>query len=349
MKRALLLIILLLSPSAAAQVEQRQARVGLIDFYGYTGFDVDKVRAALPVREGETFPTPQALNAMRPRIEEAVRLVTGRPATEVSFLSPGRDELIIYVGLSGKNVKSLPRNPAPKGTARLPSEAVDVYRQVESAFFSAMQRGASGDDHSKGYSLSADDATLREKQLAMHEYAARHEAVIRAVLRSSADDEQRRMAAEMLGYANQSRRQVADLVRATHDPDDEVRNNATRALMVLANSDTKVAASIPAAGFIEMLNSGTWSDRNKAAGLLSALSRWRAPMLLSALRARAFDSLTEMARWRGQGHSYAARTILGRVAGIEEAQLMKLVSDDAKVNVIIDAARRIPRVGRAKF
>lgn len=340
MKRALLLIVLLLSPSAAAQVEQRQARVRLIDFYGYTGLDVDKVRAALPVREGETFPTAQALNVTRTRIEEAVRRVTGRPATEVSFLSPGRDEWIIYVGLSGKNVKSLPRNHAPRGTARLPSKAVDVYRQVDSAFFSAMQRGASGDDNSKGYSLSPDDATLREKQLAMHEYAARHEDVIRAVLRSSADDEQRRMAAQMLGYANRSRRQVADLVRATRDPDDDVRNNATRALMVLANSDPKVAASIPAAGFVEMLNSGTWSDRNKAGGLLSTLSRWRSPGLLSTLRARALDSLTEMARWRAQGHAYAARTILGRVAGIEETQLTKLVSDDAKVDVIIDAARR---------
>lgn len=340
MKGALLLIILLLSPSAVAQVEQRQARVGLIDFYGYTGLDVDRVRAALPVREGETFPAPSAFGTLRPRIAEAVRRVTGRPATEVSFVSPGKNEWVIYVGLSGKTVKSLPRNPAPKGRARLPSDAVDVYRQVESAFSSAMERGATGDDHSKGYSLSPDDAALRAKQLAMHEYAARHEEVVRAVLRSSADDGQRRMAAEMLGYANQSARQVAELVRASRDPDEYVRNNATRALLVLANSDPKVAASIPADGFIEMLNSGTWTDRNKASGLLLALSRWRAPKLLAALRARALDSLVEMTRWRAQGHSYAARMMLGRVAGIEESQLSKLVDDNTQADVIIDAARR---------
>lgn len=341
MKSALLLlIVLLLSQPAASQGEQRAARVGFIDFYGYTGLDVDKVRAALPVHEGETFPTPSAFEALRPRIEEAVRRVTGRPATEVSFVSPGRDEVLIYVGLSGKNLKSVPRDPAPKGTARLPPEAVDVYRQMDAAFLSAMRRGATGDDHSKGYSLSPDDATLRAKQLAMHEYAARHEEVIRTVLRSSDDDTQRRMAAELLGYANQSRRQIADLVRATHDPDEYVRNNVTRALLVLADSDPKAAASIPAGGFIEMLNSGTWTDRNKAGGLLSALSRWRAPKLLAALRARAFDSLIEMARWREQGHSYAARMILGRVAEIEEAQLTKLVNDNAQVDFIIDAARR---------
>lgn len=345
MKSALLLIVLLSSPLAAgrtapAQAELREARVRLIDFFGYAGLDVDRVRAAMPIREGETFPTLVALKATRPKIEEAVRRVTGRPATDVDFVSPGRGEWFVYVGLSGRNVNSLSYNRAPKGTARLPREAVDVYKQAEAAFFSAMERGATGDDHSKGYSLSPDDATLRAKQLAMHEYAARHEDVIRVVLRSSADVEQRRIAAEMMGYANQSRRQIAALVRATRDPDDSVRNNSTRALMVLANSDPKAAASIPAAGFVEMLNSGTWTDRNKGSGLLLALSRWRAPKLLASLRAQALDSLIEMARWHETGHASAAWMILGRVGGIEEEQLAKLASDNTHVDVIIDAARR---------
>ena len=346
MKNALLIILLLLTfaagrtGTAPAQVELREARVGLIDFFGYAGLDVERVRASMPIREGETFPSLVALKATRPKIEEAVRRVTGRTATDVDFVSPGRGVWLVYVGLSGRNVKSLTYNPAPKGTARLPPEALEVYRQVDEAFFSAMQRGATGDDYSKGYSLSPDDATLRAKQLAMHDYAARHEDVIRVVLRSSADDGQRRIAAEMLGYANQSRRQIAALVRATHDPDDSVRNNATRALMVLANSDPKVAASIPAAGFVEMLSSGTWTDRNKAGGLLAALSRWRSPKLLAALRAQALDSLIEMARWHETGHSSAARMILGRVGGIEEERLARLVGDNAQVDVIIDAARR---------
>jgi hypothetical protein len=348
MENALLQIIILslslsaagLTGTAAAQVETRQAHVGVIDFFGYTGLDVDKVRSALPVHEGETFPTASALNDMRPRIEEAVRRVTGRPVTEVSLVSSGRDEWLIYVGLSGNNVKGSAYNPAPKGTARLPPEAVDVYMQVDAAFISAMKRGATGDDHSKGYSLSSDDATLRAKQLAMHEYAARHEDVIRVVLRTSADVEQRRIAAEMMGYVNQSRRQIAELVRATHDPDDYVRNNATRALAVLANSDPKVAAQIPAAGFIAMLNSGTWTDRNKAGGLLMALSGWRTPKLLAALRARAFDSLVEMARWHDTGHASSARMMLGRMAGIEERRLFELVYDNAQADFIINAARR---------
>ncbi len=195
MKSSLILIVLLLSAAvrtqtARAQAELRPARVEFIDFYGYGGLDADKVRAALPVHEGETFPTLKALDAERPRIEEAVRRVTGRPPTEVSFVSPGVDAWLIYVGLSGDTVESFPYNPAPKGKARLPAAALDVYRQTDAAFLSAMQRGASGEDDSKGYALSRDDATLRAKQLAMHEYAARREDVIRAVLRSAADTEQ---------------------------------------------------------------------------------------------------------------------------------------------------------------
>jgi hypothetical protein len=343
-KNFLILILLTLTvagqtETAVAQAELRPARVGFIDFYGTAGFDVGKVRAALPIREGETFPTAVALHATRPRIEETVRRVTGRPATEVAIVSPGQDVWLFYIGLSGTSVKSFPYNPAPKGTARLPEAALDIYRQVDAAFLSAMQRGATGEDDSKGYALSSDDATLRARQIEMHEYAARHEDVIRAVLRSSADNRQRQMAAELLGYANQSRRQIADLVRASHDPDDVVRNNATRALGVLAKSDPKVAARIPAAGFVEMLNSGKWADRNKAGGLLMALSRWRSPKLLAALRARALESLLEMARWRSTGHAYPARMLLGRIGGIEEARLQELVWDDAQLDVIIKAVR----------
>jgi hypothetical protein len=346
MKNSLMLITLLLALIAAGQVETvqaqaelRQARISIIDFYGTAGLDVEKVRAALPIREGETFPTLVALYATRPQIEETVRRVTGRPATEIAIVSPGQDEWLIYIGLSGDSVKSFPYNPEPKGTTRLPAAALDVYRQVDAAFLSAMQRGATGEDSSKGYSLSSDDETLRAKQIAMHEYAARHEDVIRAVLRTSADKEQRQIAAVMLGYAKQSGRQIADLVWASHDPDDGVRNNATRALGVLARSDPKVAARIPADGFIEMLNSGKWADRNKAGDLMVAFSQWRASKLLAALRAQALESLMEMARWRS-GHAQSSRVMLGRIAGIEDARLYKLVPDNGQVDVIIKAVQQ---------
>lgn len=349
MKDSLVLVTLWLSlvasgptQTAAAQAEERPARIGLIDFYGSGGIDVDKVRATLPIHEGETFDTLAALYAMRPQVEESVQRITNRPVTDVAIVSPGEDVWLVYIGLGGGLAKSFPYNPAPRGAARLPAAALEIYRQVDSAFLSAMQRGASGEDVSKGYSLSSVDADLRASQLAMHEYAARHEAVLRSVLRSSADAEHRQIAAQLLGYAKQSERQIAELVRASRDPDDLVRNNATRALSVLASSSPRVAARIPPARFIELLNSGHWSDRDKAGSLLVELSEQRPPKLLAALRAQALQSLLEMARWRAPGHAYYARVMLGRMAGIEETRLQKLALDNRQVDLIIKAVERQP-------
>jgi hypothetical protein len=341
-----MLVALLLSLTAAwqartvaAQTEQRPVRVEFIEFYGYGGLDVNKVRAALPIHEGETFPSLMDLLTMRPQIDDAVRRVTGYAATDVANVSPGQDVEYVFIGLHGSSMQGFLYHPRPAGVARLPAAALDIYRQMNAAFMSAMQRGDVGEDDSKGYWLSSDNQELRARQLTMREYAVRHEDEIRRVLRSSADDEQRQVAAHLLGYVKQSDQQIADLVWASHDPADEVRNSATRALIVLAKSDPKVAARIPAAGFIEMLNSGVWTDRNKAGALLDALSRWREPKLLAELRARALTSLLEMARWRAS-HAQDARVILGRIAGIEETRLQKLAKSNEQAEVIIKAVEQ---------
>jgi hypothetical protein len=349
MKHFLIITTFMLVMTAAGRTttlarpgQGQAARVGSIDFFGYAGLNVDQVLAALPIHEGDKFASVEALKAMRPKIEEAVRRVTGRPASDVATISPGKGLWLVYIGLSGNSMKPFPLNPTPAGTTQLPAAAMEAYKQVDDASMKAMQKGAAGEDDSKGYSLSSDDPELRAKQLAMHEYAAKHEDVIRAVLRSSANTNQRQIAAELLGYVNQSIEQINDLVWASHDPDPDVRNNATRALGVLTNSDPRVAAQIPADGFIEMLNSGSWFDRNKAGFVLLDLSKGRSPRLLAQLRARALASLLEMARWHSAGHANAARMLLGRIAGIEETRLVELVVTD-KVDVIINAVQREPR------
>jgi hypothetical protein len=124
-------------------------------------------------------------------------------------------------------------------------------------------------------------------------------------------------------------------VKASRDQDETVRNNAVRALGVLAESSPSIAREIPARDFVLMLNSGNWTDRNKGSLLLGALTLRRDRKLLSLTRAKASDSLLEMARWREYGHAYDSRMLLGRIAGIEEKQLQKLAHDD--VNAIIAA------------
>jgi hypothetical protein len=314
------------------------AQVIGVEFFGYGGFDVAKLRAGLPVREGQSFPSPEALHGMKPKIEEVVKLMTGRSATDVAGVDIGGNRYVIYIGLSGDSSKKFSYNPAPEGKSRLPEAAVSIYQQEVEAFVKAMQKGVVSEDDSQGYALFG-DPEVRAKQVAMHEYAAEHEKEIHDVLRTSSDNNQREIAAQLLGYANQSVGQITDLIRASRDPDDGVRNNATRALAVLAKSDPKIAARIPSAGFIEMLNSGTWTDRNKGGFVLLWLSKAREPQMLEAMRSQALDSLVEMAKWRST-HAFVSRVLLGRIGGIDETRLQELAGADDQVEVIIAAARR---------
>ena len=73
--------------------------------------------------------------------------------------------------------------------------------------------------------------------------------------------------------------------------------------------------------FIAMLNSIEWTDRNKASLALLELTGKRDPAILAMLRAEAFLSLVEMARWKSPGHAYSGFVLLGRVGGLAEDEI----------------------------
>jgi len=344
-KRLWLLVILISSISVSGQIktgagdsQEGNNLVTGVEFFGYGGLDIAKLRNSLPVREGQSFPSPEALYGMKAKIEQAVKLETGRPATDVAGIGVGGNRYVIYIGLSGTSSKKFSYNAAPEGKSRLPEAAVSIYQREVEAFVKGMQKGALSEDDSRGYALFG-DPEVRAIQVAMHEYAGQHEKEIREVLRTSQDNDQREIAAQLLGYANQSAGQITDLVWASHDPNELVRNNATRALAVLARSDQKIAGRIPSGGFVEMLNSGTWCDRNKGALVLVELSKGSDRQVLEAMRSRAFDSLVEMARWRSI-HAIDYRMLLGRIGDIDETRLKELAKADDQVEEIIAAARR---------
>jgi hypothetical protein len=335
MKLALLLIILLLAVVALAQENHR--RIGQIDFYGYAGLDLEKVRAALPLREGDDFRDSDFVETLD-RIRAAITTVIGQPPTDIALVCcDDQGGQMIYIGLPGKSMRMVPYNPPPKGPARFPVGVINLYQQTMATSSQDVRKGTSKEDESKGYALSS-NPELRAKQLATREYATHHERLVLRVLASSRDAEQRIVAAHILGYARQSKEQIGALVRASYDADDTVRNNAIRALAVLAQSNSRVAVRIPAEHFVAMLNSGSWTDRNKAGFLLDELSSRRNPKLLSRLRSQALDSLIEMARWRSRGHAGTARILLGRIAGIEETSLQQRVGA-GEVDQIINALK----------
>jgi hypothetical protein len=333
-----ILLPLALGPIAFAQ-QPGSTRIGKIEFYGTHGIDAAAVRRALPIHEGDSMPAfdEPSLNRFGTGIKQAVEKVTGHPPTNVNpNCCDEHGDWIIYIGLPGVSGEAIHYNAVPAGAEKLPAPLVASYHQVMDALLPAIQRGAGGEDQSKGYALSVDQG-VREKQLEFRKLAIADESQVYAVLEKSASDEQRAIAAHAVGYLDASNRQIEALLRATHDHSAEARNNAVRALGVIANSGRKV----PATPFIELLKSGVWTDRNKGLFVLDPLTRTRDPQMLEAIRRSALDDLIEMARWRYAGHSESARLILGRIAKIDEAQLKKMI-DAGKVEEIIAAAQGHP-------
>ncbi|MGB9181595.1 MAG: hypothetical protein WCB68_20365 [Pyrinomonadaceae bacterium] len=328
MRRYLLLLILLAAPAIYGQ--DKPIHIGEIEFFGYSGVNPDTVRAALPVHEGDEI-SRAVWQEKVGEVQLALREVIGHAPTDVASICCNRQgNLSIFIGIAARPLSYLPK---PLGTAQLPSSIVKLYEQSLQVLDEATRKGVSIEDRSQGYSLSS-YTPLRAVQLKMRAYALSHERLLREVLAHSANDRQRTVAAQLLGYARKSGTQVIALARASLDSNGDVRNNATRALAVLAEFNPDIAQHIPPQSFIEMLLSGKWTDLNKASALLSALTRSRDAKLLARLRGQeVLARLIEMARWR-TGHADPARTILGRLAGIEETRLQQLVASGQTEEII---------------
>lgn len=303
--------------TAAAQFQDML--IGSIDFYSLNGLDPSRLRAALSVRPGDRFEWP----GTRDRILGELSKSAGRPVTHFSPIccdTAGR--LMLYVGLGAESKRDSFR-PKPEAGRRLAPELVKLYEDFMGTLAEALKFAAGRpDDYSQGYSLSA-HPPMRAIQLRIRDAAVANGEAILAALSEAADDTQRIAAAHLAGYTRQSQRQVDALMDAARDPNSTVRNNATRALGVLAATPA-FARQIPAAPFIDMLNSPVWSDRNKGLMLLASLTRERNPELLAKIRAKALPSLIEMAQWQNPGHSGGPILILGRIAGMDEAGLASL-------------------------
>jgi HEAT repeats len=301
-------------------------RIATIEFFGHKGVDIAAIRAALPFHEGDELAGGEEAKA---RVREAVVRAIGSEPTDVAAICCRQDGgVLLFIGLRGGSFKAFAYGPTPTGEARVSADLEELDKRLDEAIGAAVQKGgdAAREDDSQGYALSH-DPEARSIQLALRRYAIAHEPELFHVLESSRDAKLRAIASQALGYAHQSARQVLALTRAARDPDDEVRNNATRALGVLAGANHRRARQILPDVFIEMLSSGVWTDRNKGAMVLEALTARRPAAVLDKLRAAALDSLIEMALWHEASHAYFARMVLGRVAGIPEKRLQELAGD----------------------
>jgi len=313
--------------------------IGILDFYGLRTVAPSQVRKALDLREGDRVPHSAA------EIAQAVQRLEKLPGVDRARIErlccDENGRAILFVGIAEKGAPRFTYHPAPTGRASLPAEMVDSSHRFDEALREAVEKGDAGDDVSQGHSLAA-NPRLRSLQEQCIAYAASHLKTVRHVLRNAADAEQRQIAAWVIGYAPHKREVVDDLLYAVKDPDEGVRNDATRSLMAiaaLAQRQPGLGIRINAAPFIAMLNSVVWSDRNKAAAVLMALTTDRTARVLNSLRKRALPSLVEMARWKSPGHAQAAFILLGRIAGMEEPAIWDAWTRGAREPVIARVLR----------
>jgi hypothetical protein len=305
-----------------------------VDLYGMRTVPEAAVRAAVGVRPGE--PVPQAVDSIRAR----VLAIPGVADVDVARVCCADDGgTMLYVGIREEGTPAATYRDAPTGAVRLPDDIVAAGAAFEAALTSAVQRGAGQEDGSEGYSLSQDSA-MRAVQERFIAFAVEHADALRTVLLTSADAEHRALATQVIAYAPDRRAVARDLLHAVGDPDDEVRNNAVRALAILgewANAHPEVGIVIPPDPFIGLLNSVSWTDRNKGVFALIPLTASRDPALMEALRTRALPSLVEMARWTNPGHAMGAFMILARVAGLDDRTAFQAYQSGDRESVIARA------------
>ena len=304
---------------AAQSFTPELPKIDVLDFYGLNKVPQAKIRQALGAKEGDPLP------ASKGDAEERLAAVPGVIEAHLEAVCCDQGKTVLYVGIEERGALHFDLHDSPEGEMELPAVIVSTYRDFLDAFKNAAARGTTAEDLTKGYSLMADPLG-REIQEKFPALANEHIAELRDVLKNSFDDEQRAIAAYVIGYASRKQDVIVDLQNALRDADPDVRANAVQALIALsvyARLHPEERIGIQPTWFIEMLNSLSWSDREHALRALQILTDTRDPSVISQLRDRGLASLIEMARWKTLAHALPAFVLVGRVAGWSDAQVQE--------------------------
>lgn len=315
---------------ATVVVPAQVPRIAMIEYYGLRKVAPEKVGKALNVKPGD--PLPPSKGATEDQLDKIPGVVRSR----IEAVCCEDDGIVLFVGIEERGARNFPFRDPPSGDPLLPQDIVDTYKKFREIVEQAARDGRTAEDLRSGHSLMADpDARALQQRFTI--LAEIHLLKLREVLRSSANDEHRAIAAYVIGYAPLKRLVVDDLQVAIQDPDDGVRHNALRALTaisVLAARDPALGIKISPTWFVEMLNSIVWSDRNKAVMALIGLTDNRSSDILNQIRERALPSVVEMARWNSLPHAIGAYTLVGRLAGLSETEIQDTWTKGEREKVI---------------
>jgi hypothetical protein len=248
-------------------------------------------------------------------------------------------DVTLFMGIEEKGAPLPALRTAPAGSATLPPELTATYGEFLAAVGRAAARGNAGEDLTAGHSMMA-DPEARAAQERFTAFAADHPDLLRDVLRNAAEPDERATAAVVIGYAPKKQEVVNDLQYALQDPDESVRANAMRslrAIAVLAAKEPGLGIRVSPTWFVQLLQSIVLSDRVQSAEALVTLTDHGDQAALDQIRASALPALAEMARWKTLRYALPPFLLLGRAAGMADAELHQLWEKGERETVIRQA------------
>jgi len=304
----------------------------MIDFYGLHKVPESKIRQVLGAKEGDPLPRSKG------DTEERLDAIPGVVESHIEAVCCEAGQMILYVGIEEKGAPHFDLREPPTTDLQLPEDVQTTYRR----FVEATRRGQSGEDVTHGHALSS-NPEAREIQEQFVPITKKYLPELRHILRDSADEEQRAIAAYVIGYAENKKSIVDDLQFALKDADAGVRLNAARglkALAVYARLHDDSGVKIEATWFVAMLNSLSVGDRQQALAVLQILTDSPNPTVIQQLHENALGSLVEMARWKALSQALPAFLLLGRVANLPDAQVHEAWSRGDRESVISQATKK---------
>lgn len=322
----------------------QNATISIIDFYGNRNISEKQLREKLGIHEGDSMSFDE-LEAKRNSAFVQLKSIPGVKNVAMEFIccDDKNRQWMVFVGIDEGDAAVLKYHKTPNADLSVPADILADYRANDSARQLAVARGAAREDHSKGHALS-EDSSVRYWQNKFVVHANSHFNLLKNILRNARDDSQRAAAAHIIAYATDKGKVLPELLYAVYDSSDLVRNNATRAIGVLAvyaQQNPRAGFIIPAGPFIQLANSLTWTDRNKGTMVLMSLTQKRDKKLLDHLKQETLPALIEMAKWKNPSHAYFSFLILGRIAGIREDDLYKALFGGEKEKLFVEMEQKI--------
>ena len=306
-----------------------QPTIGLIDFYGVRKASTDRIQKELGLRVGGPLPA-------KTLTEDKLEAIGGIVAGHLEAACCVNGQAILYIGVEEKGAPHFDLNAPVDGAAvpLLPGEIRDTYRALLEALATASRNGFTAEDWTRGHSLITDGPS-RLLQLKLIELAEPNREVLAQAL-ARGDDEERAMAASVIGYVRRKDLVVNSLQTALRDSEAAVRANALRSLAAfakLAQTDPQSEVRVAPTWMVEMLHSIVWSDRQNAVRVLLNLTETREEKLLALLRERAPQTLAEMARWKHLPHALPYFLLLGRSSEWTEDEIQKAWNENREAAI----------------